>query len=283
MNIESFKFTNEATHKVVTVTSNKLLRQYPDDDSGRQRFLRLTLGTTQLASRAYNRNSVIDAIGGDLTVPAVLQIYPSHGGPNQRWTFNEEDASGSGPRGYRLYSIKAAGTEMAWDVPYGDPADGNYIQIFPYHGHANQLWRMEPKTITAVVLKSLQNNRVLDVPGFAFGHAFIQHYAENGGFNQAWELVDQGGNEKKIRSVSSGRYLTSSIITTDGDAYVYQGPSNTDPNQIWIIPFGPGGNGTIRNKGTDLALSVDPGPGAGNNVRCLPGGGAGHQQWTMIA
>src|SRR5262245_35421275 len=100
MDIESFKFTNEATHKVVTVTSNKLLRQYADDESGRQRFLRLMPGTTQLASRAYNRNSVIDAIGGDLTVPAVLQIYPSHGGPNQRWTFNEEDASGSGPRGY---------------------------------------------------------------------------------------------------------------------------------------------------------------------------------------
>jgi hypothetical protein len=171
---------------------------------------------------------------------------------------------------------------MAWDVPNGDAANGNYIQVYPWHGGTNQLWRMEPKTIDTVVLKSLHNSRVLDVPGFASGHAFIQHYAENGGFNQAWELEDLGGNERKIRSVSSGRYLTSSIVTVDNDTFVYQGVSSTDPNQIWIVSFGAGGNGTIRNKGTDMALSVNSAPG-GDFVRCLPGGGAGHQQWTMIA
>jgi hypothetical protein len=282
MQIESFKFTNEATQKVVTVGNNRLLRQYPDNDSGRQRFLRLTAGTTQLASRAYNRSSVIDAIGGDLTVPAVLQIYPSHGGPNQRWKIHSEGSSGSGLTGHEVFSIKADGTEMAWDVPNGDAANGNYIQVYPWHGGTNQLWRMEPKTIDTVVLKSLHNSRVLDVPGFASGHAFIQHYAENGGFNQAWELEDLGGNERKIRSVSSGRYLTSSIVTVDNDTFVYQGVSSTDPNQIWIVSFGAGGNGTIRNKGTDMALSVNSAPG-GDFVRCLPGGGAGHQQWTMIA
>jgi hypothetical protein len=284
MLIDTFKFTNEATQKVATASSTRILRQYPNNDSGRQRFKRLRpTGATQLASCGYNDSSVVDAMGGDLTVPSVLQIYAAHGGQNQRWRIREERIQGSGPDGYRLFSIKADDTDMAWDIPNGSTRDGTYIQLYPFHGGDNQLWRMENKPTEAVVLKSVHNNRVLDVPNFASDLVYIHHFPENGGYNQAWTLEDVGPDEKKIRSVSSGRYLMSSVVTVDGDALVFQTTRSNSDNQVWVFSL-TNGTGTIKNKGTGFFLSVLPAPHlAGDLVHCLSGAGGNDRQWTVIS
>ena len=284
----SYKITSEATRKVVTVSSRGLLRQYSSDDSGRQRFRRLASGKTQLASRAFNDATVVDAIGGDLTAPASLQVYPSHGGPNQLWTITEEGVSEPGLSGHKLYSIKADNTNMAWDIPYGTQPggqnDGNYVQIYPWHGEANQLWQMEEKPIDLVMFKSMHSNFVLDVPGFEFFVAYIQHYPQNDGFNQFWEVLPSGSSFK-IRSASSGLFLMSSSILVDDDTLVFQAVSSTDPRQLWNLDFDSSNIGTIRNVGTSRFLSVPPGPVvSATPVHGLAGDGtADHQRWRRIS
>jgi hypothetical protein len=238
-----------------------------------------------MASRAFNNARVIDAVGGDLTAPTWLQIYPSHGNPNQLWRITQEGQVGSGASGYYVYSIKADETEMAWDIPYGDPADGNYVQIYPWHGGANQLWREEHKPVEAVVIKSMHSNWVIDVPGFDGGFVYVQHYPENGGFNQAWELDGAMGAPQRIRSISSGLYLTSSIVTIDNDSLIYQTRALDNDKQRWRIELGSGNIGTIRNVDTGHFLAVQPGPVTSATVlRGYPGDGTpNNQRWHVIS
>ncbi len=285
MIISSYRYTNEATNKKVTVANDNRLRQFSDSGSGRQRFIPSSSGTAVIASRATSPNLVVDAIGGDLTKPAALQMYPQHGGPNQLWEIDEAGTRGSGTEGYYVYSIKAADTEMAWDIPYGDPAAGNYVQIFPWHGGDNQLWKIKQKEIEAVIFRSQHSNWVLDVPGFATGLEYIQHYPQNDGYNQYWEIVGNVADPVKLRSVSSGRYLTSSFITVDNDTLIFQGEASDSDAQLWELDFGPGDVGTIRNVDNGYLLSVPPTPVTTPTlVHGYSGAGMeDHQRWKMIS
>jgi hypothetical protein len=284
MIVSSYKYTNEATKMVVTVAGDGSIRQYHNNDSGRQRFIKLSGSPTQLASRAFNLNRVVDAVGGNLTAPTWLQIYPSNGNPNQIWKIEEAGQVGSGLDGYKLHSIKADGTDMAWDIPYSTASEGNYVQTYPFHGGNNQLWREEQKSVAASVVTSLHNQRVLDVPGFEGGYALIQHFPANGGFNQAWEVDGQPGSPQRLRSVSSGRYLMSSIVTVDDDSIIFQGRGSNSDFQRWTLDLDSSGAGTIKNEGTGHFLSVAPGAASANTmVRGLPeANGAAHQRWQLI-
>ena len=284
MNITSFKISNVLTQKVVTVGDDNILRQFPSNDSGRQRFIQLTAGKTQLASRAFNTHRVVDAIGGDLTHPTALQIFPSNGNPNQQWTITPAGTVGSGLGGANAFTIAAGDTDLVWDIPNGDPVDNNFVQIFPLHGHDNQRFLMEPKQVEAVMLKSVQSDLVLDVPGFAQNFINLQQYQQNDGFNQMWELVGEIGSPQKIRSISSGLLLSSSIVTVDNDTTIYQGVDVNSDNQRWVVELGAGNTGTIHNLATGFFLSVPPGSGAAATpVSGLPdAGGADHQRWQVI-
>jgi hypothetical protein len=283
MNISSIKITNVLTQKVVTVGGDNFLRQFPSNDSGRQRFIQLTVGKTQLASRGFSTHRVVDAFGGDLSKQTALQIFRSNGNPNQLWKINQEATIGTGLGGSPVFSIKADETDMAWDIPNGDPVDGNFLQIYPWHGHDNQLFLMESKPVEAVMLKSVHSGLVLDVPGFANHFINIQQYEQNNGFNQFWELTGPAGAQK-IRSISSGLLLTSSIVTVGNDTTVYQGIDVESDKQRWIVELAADNTGTIQNVETNFFLSVPPGPvGAATPVIGLPdAGGADYQRWQVI-
>lgn len=290
MFITSFKYSNHAAQQIntgmgiATVGGDNRLRIQNNDDSGRQRFIKLSGSPTQLASRAFSTSRVVDAIGGNLTAPTQLQIYPAHGGPNQLWEITETGNFGSGVSGYKLYKITAAGTDMAWDIPNGDISSGNSIQIYPFHGGDNQFWRQEAKSIEAVVIKSAYNQRVLDVPGFESGWWLIQHFPANGGFNQAWEIEGDPGDPQRIRSVSSGRYLASLFVSEDNFSSVIQARGSASNFQRWKIDLDSNGIGTVENVETGLFLSVATGAGTyGAELRCLPANGSAQQQWQFVS
>jgi len=213
-----------------------------------------------------------------------LQIYPSHGGPNQHWEITEVGQFGSGTSGYKLYKITAAGTDMAWDLPNGDVTSGNSIQIYPFHGGDNQLWREEGKSTQAFVIKSAANQRVLDVPGFTSNWSVIQHYPANGGYNQAWELEGEEGGPRRIRSVSSGRYLASTFVGEENFSVVIQARGSASNFQRWTLDLDSNGAGTIQNVETGFFLSIATGAGThGAELRCLPGNGSSQQRWRLVS
>ena len=283
MIISSYRYTNEATNKKATVATDGLIRQFMDTGSGRQRFIPLSGGKTEIASRATSPARVVDAAGGDPTVQAYVQMYARNGGKNQLWRITQEKTVGSGEDGYHLFSIKADETDMAWDIPYGDPADGNYVQTYPYNGGDNQLWKVKERPIEVVIFKSQHSQWVLDVPGFEYVTAYIQHYPQNDGFNQMWEIEGNIANPVKLRSVSSGLYLMSSIVLVGNDTLAFQSSGSNSDRQLWKLDFS-GTVGTIRNIGTGHFLSVPPGPVTTPTlVQGFPGPGtAVHNQWEMI-
>jgi len=284
MIISAWRFRCQGTGKTATVAHDGLLRQYDDNKLGRQRFILHGSGASEISSRAFTNNRVLDAAGGDPSVPTYIQLYSANGGANQHWRIEDRGTIGAGTSGYYVKSIHADDTDLVWDVPYNDPSDGNYIQTYPWNGGNNQLWVVEHKEIEAVVIRNQHSGWVLDVPGFEQHTAYIQHHPANGGFNQFWEIIKLPGiTECKIRSASSGRFLTSSIVTVDDDALVFQAGESGSDKQLWKITTDAAGMSSIQNKDTGFFLGVPPGPvTTAKRVICTAGSSGPEKQWELV-
>ena len=275
------RYRCEATGGIVTVANDNRLRQFSDNGSNRQRFARSgTSGKVEIFSRMISANWVVDALGGDLTTPGFLQMYPVHHGDNQKWKLNNEGLSESG---YELFSIYADDSEMVWDVPNGSLMNGIPIIYSNYHGDKNQLWKIDAYTLNAAVVKSVHNDFVMDVPGFSTDEMYIQHYPANGGFNQNWEFegyIDSG--PVKIRSVSSGMYMTDWKLPGHARSSVFQTWVTGGDNQNWVFDNVDGNIYTIASVNTGYYLSIPPGHTGPTRIIGLPATGGNDQRWHVI-
>jgi hypothetical protein len=244
MNFQFQRIESVHSSKAIAVGDGGLIRQYPwsPQDLNQHWLQHMGAGETRVF-QCRATGEVIDAIGGTAANNVILQHYPRHNNPNQRWRLE------SVPNTNHLY-MYMVGTTFVWDLPSGSADDGMVVQLYQFHGGMNQRWRAHPAPVAsdAFIIQSALSDHVIDVPGFASGDGQqLQQYAINRGFNQFWERIPVGAtNLVQFRSVSSGKLLTypSAAANQNAAAPLVQQADNSSNNQRWTLE--PAAGSTVR-------------------------------------
>jgi hypothetical protein len=287
------KFINVGSGKALTLADDGFLRQFGFNASNlNQHWMRLDAQQpTRIAIRTSRQ--LIDVQGGDLVDNRPLQEFPKTGGPNQAFNISDTgDVDGA-------FFFFADGTQEVWDVFGASVDDRALIQIFGLNRGDNQRWQLGPgvsviEAVQAFLIRSLANNLVLDMPGFAQDDGVIvQQFDENGGFNQLWERVPTFDGREQIRCVSSRKVLDYPLRAALNNqvAVIGQHADNGGDNQQWFINVvGQDDFGrdivTIVSAvpGNGFLLGVPPGAnGVGQPIEAFPDNGDGvSQRWIFV-
>jgi hypothetical protein len=292
------RIRNVQTGKYVTTSVNdwfdQPLVQFGLDYRRNQHWIQ-SFGEDAPANRAFvNRRTgwVVDAIGGVLADQVALQQFPDGGGANQRWNPQKAaDFPNSVVNDPDATVIEAVNTNLAWDVPFGHPDDGLYIQIVQQNGGANQAWILESVVVQNTFrISSAESGLYLGIDGYSWDNVDIKQLDPNRqapvGLNLVWTYEDLGGGFFKIRSVTSNS-VWDVPFGLNVPAYIGQHPENQPPtpNQAWS--FQDLGNGFFSiSPGSDPNFVVDLPNGshdAGTSIQQYPKdrGNPLNQQWRL--
>ncbi|WP_221409691.1 RICIN domain-containing protein [Pseudochryseolinea flava] len=128
------------------------------------------------------------------------------------------------------------------------------------------------------------SGQALDVNGGATtdGAAIIQ-WPWNGGNNQQWQLVDQGGGYYRIQNRNSGKPADVNGGSIANGATVIQWPWNGGNNQQWQLVDNGNGYYRILNRNSGRAMDVNSGSTAnGASVIQWQWNAGNNQQWQII-
>jgi endoglucanase len=127
------------------------------------------------------------------------------------------------------------------------------------------------------------SGQALDVNGGATTNgAQVIQWPWNGGNNQQWQVIDNGGGYYRLLNRNSGQALDVNGGSTANGANVIQWPWNGGTNQQWQIIDNGGGYYRIINRNSGQALDVNGGSTSnGANVIQWPWNGGNNQQWQL--
>jgi hypothetical protein len=145
--------------------------------------------------------------------------------PNTPQTLNQTWRPLSG------YQVRGVG-DTCLDVPYGNIADNQYVQIFSCNGGLNQRWR----AYTDGTIRPMGNQSFcLDVPyGSAYAGNLLQLYHCNGGASQRFAFQDSG----EIRFQNLCLDVVSGTPSSGNNVQLYPCKSAGDQsraNQLWHL------------------------------------------------
>jgi endoglucanase len=128
------------------------------------------------------------------------------------------------------------------------------------------------------------SNKALDVNGGSTANgAQVIQWPWNGGNNQQWQVIDNGGGYYRIINRNSGKALDVNGGSTANGANVIQWTWNGGNNQQWQVIDNGGGYYRIINRNSSQALDVNGGSTAdGTTVIQWPWNGGNNQQWQII-
>lgn len=128
------------------------------------------------------------------------------------------------------------------------------------------------------------SNQALDVNGGStVNGANVIQWPWNGGNNQQWQIIDNGGGYYRIINRNSGRALDVNGGSTANGAQVIQWTWSGGNNQQWQVIDNGGGYYRIINRNSNQALDVNGGSTAnGANVIQWPWNGGNNQQWQIV-
>ncbi|MBM7843219.1 pectinesterase family protein [Herpetosiphon giganteus] len=130
-----------------------------------------------------------------------------------------------------------------------------------------------------------QSGKALDVAAKSTSNGGnVQQWADNGGANQQWQIVDVGSGFKKIINRHSGLALEVAAGSKASGANVQQWSYGGTAHQQWQVLDAGGGYIYVVNRNSQQALDVAAGSGAdGANVQQWGYAGGAWQQWQLIA
>lgn len=123
-----------------------------------------------------------------------IQQWPCYVGPAQQWSFEYQMTIDRVDYFELVSALSPSGNLKCLDLPWGNPAAGQTLQLWDCLGASRQLWAFEPLVvIDAPVgvyyhqLRNLQTGQCIDVPGgdAAAGEALWQ-WPCNGSPAQRW-------------------------------------------------------------------------------------------------
>ena len=205
--------------------------------------------------KIYNVKSAkaLDVPDSSKDVGTKIQQYESNDLSSQRWKIRK-NIDGS-------YNFIAECSGLALDVENGIIEDGTRIQQYTYTNSNAQKFKLEKTSLLnegiVSIKKETNHNMALDVNNnTSEDKTQIQLWEENQSLSQCFEIHKVSENEVRIRTASSGGWLTE-LGTVNGSKVVQLGNSSTPINDenVWILEWN---NGiTFKNKESGLYLDVD--------------------------
>ena len=205
--------------------------------------------------KIYNVKSAkaLDVPDSSKDVETKIQQYESNDLSSQRWKIRK-NIDGS-------YNFIAECSGLALDVENGIIEDGTRIQQYTYTNSNAQKFKLEKTSLLnegiVSIKKETNHNMALDVNNnTSEDKTQIQLWEENQSLSQCFEIHKVSENEVRIRTASSGGWLTE-LGTVNGSKVVQLGNSSTPINNenVWILEWN---NGiTFKNKESGLYLDVD--------------------------
>jgi hypothetical protein len=149
-----------------------------------------------------------------------IQLFPFHGGPNQRWNLLELDIP--------VFAIFSRQNRMVMDVPAFNHGDGDGIQQNAYNGGSNQLWVVDPPAGQGQfhTIVSVCSDKVLQVSDDG---TLVQAGLVADARNQQWELIPATNNSLIFLNRETEQALDSSV----GDQFIRQNIPDGSANQEW--------------------------------------------------
>lgn len=195
----------------------------------------------------------IDVENGSKKSGTNIRQWENNDSSAQRWKIvKNEDGT---------YSFIAKCSGKALDVYSAIFENGTNVQQYDINNSDAQKFNLEKtdliKTEIVSIRKALKPEMVLDIDNNLPDDGIkLQLWEENNTLAQRFEIYKVGENEVRIRTASSGGWLTETG-TENGSTVVQLGDSNTPVNDAntWIVNWN---NGiTFKNKESGLYLDID--------------------------
>lgn len=197
---------------------------------------------------------IIDVKDGVKENGANIQQWEDNGADAQRFKIVKNDDD--------TYSFIAKCSDKAIDVNGGIFKEGTNVQQWDFINSDAQKFKLEETEFIndneIVSIKKASNNKyALDIDNNSSANGTVlQLYEVNNTFAQRFELERVAKNEIRIRTVSSGGWLTETG-TTNGSNIVQNGNSKTpiEDANTWILEWD--GGILLKNKESNLYIDVD--------------------------
>jgi Ricin-type beta-trefoil lectin domain/Ricin-type beta-trefoil lectin domain-like len=226
-------------------------------------------------------DACLDVPGGDPADHVPLQIYPCHGGANQRWTLRSDFAG--------FVIIQSQSTNKCLDVPGGRTG----VQQYRCHGDDNQRWRLlhDPDTFRFRIQpkQARERDSCIQVgddrrlttsrcdPTVGAGPLNPDRW-----MHQAFEIVvhPQPGFDIVINEDRQWCLDVAGFGQDDG-ALIQHHPCNRGPNQLWRLARQANGFVTIQAQHSQKCLKWQSGTGRRGVAQTACVSGRDDQEWQV--
>jgi hypothetical protein len=132
------------------------------------------------------------------------------------------------------YTVVNRNSGLVLDVYGESTADGGQIVQWPYHGGANQQWRLVGTSDGTYALVNVGSGKLLEEPDGTQGGQLDQR-GTDGQPGQQWRLVDAGDGYWRLANHANGLLADVAGQSTAPGAAVVQWPDNGGLNQQWRL------------------------------------------------
>lgn len=245
---------------------------FENNQSVGQRFYFESDGEGFYTITSLGSGKVLDVAGGSLVPTTNVQQFFSNYNDAQKWAIIKDDSLGC------FYLVNKM-TGLALDVSWGNYANNNNVWGYTFNRSEGQRWTFTKSEFLEdgqiyVIYTASDINKVLDIQdGSADEGKRLQSYSPNNTLAQRFEIEKIGDNEFRIRTASSGGWLT----VSNGQV-VQSGSSDTEINSnntwkaIWKNGFFTLISGWADDSSTEYALTLSGGVAVVLGVNQAPSG-----------
>lgn len=203
---------------------------------------------------AVGSGCALDAWKASLLPGTNVRQYESNGTKAQQWVVLKNSNA--------TYTLLNRASGLALDISGGSTKNGANLQLYTSNGTAAQQFKLHAVDMLPAGLYTIcalsASKQVVDIKGASTSSgATVQMYASNGSLAQKFELKKVSANEYRIRTASSGGWLTAgasgATVTQQGNHATAVTGANTWRAE-WV-----GGHIVLVNKANGAALTMTGG------------------------
>lgn len=227
--VESGKYLGVSDVSLSSGQSIKIEASAPDSCTERWSIIEGEDGSLSILSACSGL--AMDVSGGASVNNAVVHLWGSHSGENQKWQLLSWNPAAISDNTYNVLS--SGNTAIALDVSGASSANGANIQVFTKNSTLAQAFTIRKRLDGSYTFTNLGSNKNLDVYGRSREQgANVQIWDRNTSCAQRWYIV-KDGDSYSIVSSCSGKALDINCANLQPGENVQIWESNSTAAQKW--------------------------------------------------